>query len=391
MQRVFILILLSYIGLGLQAQCVSNTEWEQVIPSENLPEEVKIRDANNNLDLTSFHGKYYMAFRTAPSHFASKKTKLYILSSTDFTTWELEKEIYLESDLREPRFYQKDDRLFFMFFKGGTKMFKFEPQGIYNCYLDYQSDTWSDIKQVDIPLGYVPWRIIEHKEVFYLSTYDGINEYKIDVPSEFRLFSSTDGLIWETISTEPQITHERAIAEIELTFDEHDDIWGVARLEFDGSYIVHASKEDYSKFEFWHSPYKFDSPILFTHQGKHYLIARRNLDGPLVHKEGKHKHNLVRYSFKKKTTALYLLDTENKSIVHIKDFNSTGDCAFPGITKINDTDYFVLNYSSNIDKRKKPWITGQLGKTYIYKSKLTMEDCETFINSSTGQFVYPFE
>jgi hypothetical protein len=385
---VFLVALLT---INASAQCISNTDWERVIPSANLPEGLEIRNANNNLDLILHQGKYYMAFRTAPSHFASKKTKLYILSSSDFESWQFEKEIFLESDLREPRFYQKGDSLFFMFFKGGTKMFKFEPQGIYACYLNSQDNNWSEIQKINIPLGYVPWRIKEHKGVFYLSTYDGINEYKLEVPSEFRLFTSKDGLQWEALSEQPQIRHERAIAEIELTFDENDDMWGIARLEFDGSYLVHANKEDYSKFEYWYSPYKFDSPIFFTHEGNHYLIARRNIDGPLVHTEGKYKKNLVRYSFRKKTTALYLLDKEAKSLIHIKDFNSTGDCAFPGISSINENEFYMLNYSSNIEKRKKPWIVGQLGKTYIYKSKLKIEDCETFINSSTSRYVFQFE
>ncbi|MEZ4979906.1 MAG: hypothetical protein R2772_11515, partial [Chitinophagales bacterium] len=222
-------------------------------------------------------------------------------------------------------------------------------------------------------------------------TYDGINEYKLNVPSEFRLYKSIDGMNWAALSEEPQIKHDRAIAEIELSFDENDDIWGIARLEFDGSYLVHADNNDYSKFEYWYSPYKFDSPLFFKHNGKHYLIARRNLDGPLVHKEGKYKKNLVRYSLKKKTTALYLLDTKNKSLIHVKDFDSTGDCAFPGIAQINENEYYLLNYSSNIEKRKKVWVIGQLGKTFIYKSTLRIQDCETFINASTSQFVYPFK
>lgn len=388
---LYFILLLSFIPIEpLPAQCVGNSPWKQLVPSAKLPEGLKIRDANNNLDVIRFKDKYYIAFRTAPSHFASKKTQLHVLSSLDLKSWQHETSVYMASDLREPRFFIFQDELYFMYFKGGTKMFRFQPQGIFLTKLNENNKAWEEAQELDIPLGYVPWRIIPHQDKLYLSTYDGMNEYKLDVPAEFRLFVSEDAYTWQAISEEPQISHKRAIAEIEIIFDDQEDIWGVARLEFDGSYLVHASYPDYSTFEYWYNPHKFDSPLLFQHDDKIYLIARRNLDGPLVQKQGKHKKNLLHYSLTKKTTALYLLDPQTKSIIHIKDFTSTGDCAFPGISKINDKEYLVLNYSSNIKKREKIWLAGQLGKTYIYESVLHIDDCQTFINASTSQFVFEF-
>ena len=46
-----------------------------------IPKDVHLRKANNNLDIITYVDKYYLAFRTAPSHFASKKTRIYVLSS----------------------------------------------------------------------------------------------------------------------------------------------------------------------------------------------------------------------------------------------------------------------------------------------------------------------
>lgn len=366
---IYLLLTNSILG-----QAIENSEWQKIIPSNELPSNVKSQRANNNLDLAFFSGKYYLAFRTAPSHFASKKTKLYVLRTNNFNDWEFENEVFFGTDLREPRFYQRNDTLFMMFMKLGSKVTKFQPQGVFVSYLNTKTNKWSPVSEVKIPLGYVPWRIIHHKDIFYLSTYDGINEYDVNQPSEFRIFTSTDGLNWNKISDKPQIQHERAIAEIEFIFDDQEDIWGIARLEFDGSYIVHAKKGDYTNFEFWYSPHKFDSPLLFSHKGNIYLVARRNLKGPLVRKKGKHKSNLVKYSLTKKTTSIYLLDTQNKSIKLIKDFNATGDNAFPAISIKNNNEYYLLNYSSDINKRRKNWIIGQLGKTYIYKSILKINN-----------------
>lgn len=373
---LYLIIFLS-ISTTAVSQCITNTDWEQIIPAPNLPAEVKTRHSNNNLDVIEFEGRFYVGFRTAPNHFASKKTKLYVLSTTDFSNWQYETEVFKESDLREPRFFSRNDTLFFMFFNGGKKKFRFEPNGIYQMY--YTAGKWSADTEMDLPLGYVPWRIKPHNGLFYLSTYEGINEYKLEEPCETRFFTSHDGFNWKPLSEKPQIDHPRASAEAAFVFDDSGDLWGIARLEFDGSYIYHADNNDLATWETWYSPHKFDSPIMFTNQGRIFIIARRNLDGDgtFHRKEGKYKKNLLRYSLRKKTTALYQLDTENKALLHIKDFESTGDCAFPGIAQINDSTYYVLNYSSNIKKRKKAWLIGQLGKTFIYKTILTIPACDT--------------
>ena len=61
------------------------------------------------------------------------------------------------------------------------------------------------------------------------------------------------------------------------------------------------------------------------------------------------------------------------SWIHIKDFQSTGDTAFPALVENEDGSYWLMNYSSDINKKEKSWIKGQLGKTYIYMTKLTID------------------
>lgn len=59
---------------------------EELKTGDQLPEHLPLLDSMNNVDLIR-HGlpdgsqRYYLAFRTAPSHFASTETLLHVLSS----------------------------------------------------------------------------------------------------------------------------------------------------------------------------------------------------------------------------------------------------------------------------------------------------------------------
>jgi hypothetical protein len=385
-----VFLLLNIFSVNAYSQHIKNTPLQQLIPSSDLPKEVVTQNSNNNLDIIKFEERYYVAFRTGPTHFASKKTEMYIISSTDFKEWKFEKKIALSSDVREPRFYASEEKLFFMFFKGGKKKFKFEPQGIFRTSFD--GTQWEDIQEIKtIPLGFVPWRIKRYNGVFYLSSYEGINEYKLKEACELRLFVSANGIDWQAISQTPQIDHPRAIAEMAFAFNLAGDFWGVARLEFDGAYIINAKKDSLDKLEYWYSKYKFDSPLMFEHNSDFYLISRRNIKGVYAKNNKKYTGRLISYSFSRKTTALFKLDTLNKSLIHIKDFGTTGDCAFPSIQKVSENEYIVLDYSSNIKKKRKNWITGQLGKTYIYRTKLTFEHTKDALDVTESKGVFKFE
>jgi len=62
--------------------------------------------ANNNLDVLDHGGRRYLAWRTAPIHFASPRTYLHVVSSGDRgATWQPETTVDLGRDVREPRFF----------------------------------------------------------------------------------------------------------------------------------------------------------------------------------------------------------------------------------------------------------------------------------------------
>ena len=362
--------------LVIAAQNIHTIEWQQLVPSAHLPDSIDIQKSNANLDITYYKGKYYFAFRTAPYHFASTKTKFYILSSTDFEHWDYEHHVFLECDLREPRFVVYRDTLRFYFFQGGTATFKFEPKHLLTTYTIGNGE-WQGLQDVDLD-GYVLWRLKVRADTLYLSAYYGVDLYKSSHQADLRLFVSIDGERFEPISEAPQVSVSTA-EEGEFVFDNDGNLWGTVRLESKGALVIFADKDRLDQWETYYTRYKYDSALLFNHDNDIYLIARRNLDGEMAKnakwlpKKLRPKYNLLRYSLTAKTTALYKLDKATKKLIPLMDFPSTGDNAFPALVQKTPDSYILLNYSSDFTKGTRNWIRGQLGRTNIYWTELRIE------------------
>ena len=55
-----------------------------------MPPEIQSQVSHNNLDIVRFEGRLFLAFRTAPDHFAHPDTFLYVVSTTDEREWRYE-------------------------------------------------------------------------------------------------------------------------------------------------------------------------------------------------------------------------------------------------------------------------------------------------------------
>ncbi len=365
-----IFIFCLFIYSEFYGQKIYTDEWKQFAPSAKLPSNVHTRNSNNNVDLVRYKDKFYVAFRTAPTHFASKKTKIYIISSTDFQNWKYEADFFVGADMREPRFAIFHEQLHLYFFEGGKKMFRFEPKYIWATTL--RDTGWSDKMKTNLD-GFVDWRFRTQNDKLYLSAYYGFNLYNSGHHANLRLFTSEDGLNFMPLSEQPQVTTLGA-EEGEFIFDKEGNIWSTVRLEGSGSYLCFASKDSLGKWTKKFSKLKYDSALLLDQDDDIFLISRRHLKGDATQVEIPNKKerrkNLIRYSFSKKVTALFKINKEKMEIDHVMDFPSTGDTAYPAVARADDGSYYVLNYSSNINKRKKIWIGGQLGKTYLYQTQL---------------------
>lgn len=359
--KVYPLLFLLLSIINVKAQQLTETTTIIAYPNASLP----IQKANNNLDVVAFNNEYYLAFRTAPSHFASKKTRLVILKTTNLVDYTIDTNIGIGNDIREPRFCVKGDSLFLYFFEGGSKKFKFEPKKVW-AIVKTSSSAWTS--PIDQHLdGYVPWRVRNLNSTFYLSAYYGVNLYNKAHHSDLRLLTSENGLQWKPLSDSAQCQLDFA-EEGEFIADSKGELWGTIRFEGYGGALFHAEKNNWAHWAFYRTDYKYDSALLFNVGDDTYLIARRNLDGKANRFKSRNR-NLIRYSFTRKCTSLYKINKENKSIDLVLDFPSTGDNAYAGIVQTGTNEFAVFNYSSD-PKHPKNWIRGQLGKTNIYMHRL---------------------
>lgn len=350
---------------------------QRLVPGGGLPERVEVQNANNNLDVTFHGGRYFVAFRTAPSHFASREVRIYVLSSADRVSWDYETEFHLGSDPREPRFLVHENRLLLYFLQNGEAMLKFEPRQSYAC--EYAGrGRWTFPRPVYKP-GYVMWRFRSRGGIAYAGVYNGRRLYDAGrQPGEVRLLTSRDGYAWSPVSQEPQVTQAGAI-EPEFEFDEEGNLVAVVRLELTGgSLFCTASKEDLSRWQAAYSPHKYDSSMMFRRGSEFFVIARRNVAGVYDHapswlpEKARTAVNAVFYSLTRKRTCLYRADLEHTCLVPLFDFPSRGDTAFAGIAPVveDQNAYWVLNYSSPINGVDLPWLAGQLLPTCLYDTLL---------------------
>ncbi len=360
---------------------ISFTPLIKTIPSASLPKEVLCQKANNNLDVIIYKHRYYIAFRTAPSHFASRHTCLFVMSSEDAQKWTYETKISIGSDIREPRFLVFKHKLFLYYFEGGKNPLKFQPKKCWVCTVD--SGKW---KSTCIPelSNFIPWNVKLHNGKAYLSAYYGKGLYKLNHQAELRLFTTDDGFRWRPISKDPQCALKGA-EEGEFEFDKAGNLWATIRLEGGGALIAFADKDSLGNWHFTHTGNKYDSALLFAQGDEIYLISRINMDGeadkapqwlPLWFRQ---RYNLVRYSLTQKKTALFRLDRTAKRMVHLFDFPSTGDNAFPRIVAYSRNSFLLFNYSSDINRKPINWLRGQLGKTFIYKTELIFSNDEASV------------
>jgi hypothetical protein len=351
----------------------------RLLPGPGIPPEVKLQRSLNNVDICLHAGRYYVAFRTAPSHFASRKTHTYVISSADMQTWRLDWQVNLKSDMREPRLLSWQGKLRLYFFQGGTNAFRFQPRHV---YMAEQQDTGWKLSLVPGLDGFVPWRARVYDGQILLSAYWGVDIYNNKHQPNLRLFTSKDGLNFAPLTECPQNSRPGA-EEAEFNFDNRGNLWATIRFEGGGGGLAFGPRGNIGTWQTTYLKDKFDSALMFNHEGRLYLVARRNLDGAAdkwdsaasnAKPEKGHINNMFRYWVTRKVTAIWEVDTARKAFRHLLDLPSTGDCSFAGIAPNpqNPNHYWLVNYSSDIDKRPKNWIRGQLGRTYIYLFDLRM-------------------
>jgi len=256
--------------------------WE-VVPGEFMPPEVVPMDANNNLDIAMHDGRLYLAFRTAPTHFASDAVKMYVVSSTDETDWRFEGEFALGTDVREPQLFSWNGTLFLYFAVLGTNPAAFEPQGA--RYTTYNGPGDWEPLTVYPDDTFIPWRIkVLDGELQMVGYTGGGDVYNPDGEGTLDIYwlRSDDGITWEPKVGTDGIVQTGGGSETDYVILDDGSLVAVTRNEAGdatgfGSKICTAPADDLATWTCESDPRKYDSPLLFRRNGGVWLGARRHV------------------------------------------------------------------------------------------------------------------
>ena len=357
-----------------------------VIPGLDLPAELPTGASNNNVSIAWFEDRLFLGWRTAPTHFASADSRMHVMSSPDLgETWAFEATWALDADVREPLLVTKDDRLFFSFFEAGTNVAAFEPHAVWRTER-LGPARWTEVTEWG-ELGEVPWEVREHDGVAYMSSYFGTHyDFDADVSEvAVRFYRSDDAWNWEPVGADPEVYFGGA-SECAFEWDDDGTLWAVLRNEDGddsgfGSLLCSASG-DYGMWDCpdVSDPERYDSPRMFKHGGEIYLVARRDVGGPYDQSTNpdfsqRRWENLTAYSARPKRTALYRIDREASSVVHLVDLPSAGDTAFPSVVRLEEGRFLIANYTSPVDDPERTWLQGQGASdgTQIYLQELSFD------------------
>jgi hypothetical protein len=354
---------------------------EQVLvtPGPGMPVEAESMPSNNNLDVVEHGGRVFYAFRTAPDHFANEQTRLHVVSSVDQEHWDYETSFFRETDLREPRFLSLGDTLFLYFAVLGTDPFAFEPQG--TMVSVFEDGVWSDPAWMSDD-NLIPWRTRIMNGVATMIGYVGGDEiYGSDgYPSiEVKWMTSTDGLnwagntVWTGGGSETDFAFETSGRLVAVVRNEAGDAEGF------GSLICSAEPDSLLDWNCRHDPRKYDSPLVFSHDGEIWLIGRRNVTETghfdLGLSELNHDTQFLNYSAEywqaPKRCSLWRVDGDSLMVDHVLDLPSKGDTCFASILPVGEHAYDIYNYSSDPTGPDVSWFEGQRGHTNIYRQRLT--------------------
>jgi hypothetical protein len=354
-----------------------------VVPSPGLPSGLEVQRANNNLSIALHDGRLFLAFRTAPTHFASAEARLVVISSPDLgRTWAYETSFATGRDLREPFLLEVNGRLLLYYAELGDRIYAFDPLALWRSSR-CGPGSWTAPEKWGGPEE-IAWDFKVRGGRAWMTSYRG-KHYDMETPAiDIRFRTSTDGLDWKDVGTGP--VYRGGATEASFEFDRAGTLWAITRNEDGdatgfGSLVATAEPATPGTWRFpdRSNPSRFDSPRLFRHGQDIYLVARRDLGPPagtrFAGAPGVTRKLLVwaSYSLQPKRTALYRLDPTSRRFDLVLDLPSAGDTAFPSIVRLSADEFLVANYSSAFRHADRTWLWGQLNGTGIYFVRLRFE------------------
>ncbi|MCA9525298.1 MAG: hypothetical protein KC549_03245 [Myxococcales bacterium] len=381
------------LGCPVAGACLENPERPGfsppvvVAPSPDLPAEVVSQTAHNNLDVVLHDGRLFLALRTAPSHFASADTWLYVVSTTDQVAWRYEGGFHLGRDLREPRFLSINGELSLYFAVLGTDPLAFEPGGARVARYRGPGDWTPPVEAfADLP-GFIPWRIQRHGDEAWLIGYvggEGVYTAEVD-PLRVYWLKTRDGQAWAPVAPTGAQVLEGGVSETDFARLDDGTIIAVGRNEAGdadgfGSKICRGEAATPGVWRCVADPRKPDSPLVLTDGARVWLVGRRHVteDGHFdlgredLPPEQQWATYLAAYWSRPKRCALWSVDATRLAVTHVLDLPSAGDTCFASAVPLGDRQWLLYNYSSPFDRPDISWIQGQRGPTLIYQTTLAL-------------------
>jgi nitrogen fixation protein FixH len=346
----------------------SVSEPEFVVPGPGLP--VAPQAANNNVALARAGDRTFLAWRTAPSHFASPDTEMHVVSrAAGDPEWTHEATFALGTDVREPAFVLQDDTMALTFFEAGDDATAFEPRAVWRAERcaagDWAARAVSEGEKV-------PWDVKTRGGRPLRTAYSGDHYGDGDLALHFEE-TADGGVTWMPVGRDPVSEGGDSEAAFEIAAD--GTLWAVTRNEDGdatgrGSKVCSAPPEDWSAWtcSAESDPERYDSPELIRHGNDLYLLARRDVGGPYGEEEG-----MFAYSTRPKRSALYRLDTATARVVWVQDIPGVGDTAFVSAWRTGAHAWQFANYTSPLDEPDITWLEGQTNPagTQLYLAELT--------------------
>ena len=355
----------------------------RIVPGAGLPRQAVVEQANNNLDVVRHRdGRVYLAWRTAPSHFAGARTAINVVSSADEENWRFETRFSPGFDLREPRWLSFGEHLILYVSRLGSDPFAFEPQGV--SLTEQRPDgSWSALEPMG-PKGFIAWRVRMVGDRPLMIGYSGGGSiYNFDgAPMKVQLMTTDDGRRWVPAWGNAGVVLRGGGSETDFAFAPGGSLYAVTRNEAGdgdgfGSKLCHARPESLDRWVCRPDRKKYDSPLLFSHGGEVYVVARRNVTpsgdydvagGPRLLRAVR---NALDYIVTSKRCSLWRFDRLQNRLAFVLDLPSRGDTCFasmiPGATP---AEVVIYDYSSDILGPDLPWAAGQRRPTYIYRHVL---------------------
>lgn len=333
--------------------------------------------ANNNVDAIDVHGLRYLAWRSGPWHFASRRARIHVArSDDDGRTWVLEHTVSMDRDVREPRLFVFDDRVHLFFFTAGTDWRRFQPGRIHVAVRNGRR--WSTPTPVSGD-DHVIWRVRWLGGSPLMTVYRGAAQLSPSslVQPTVEVWTTGDGVRWyrRTDLDPPSATG----TETDIIGLNDGTLVGVTRKDGPHEYgsVVSVRRPEDRSWEVCAIPEKLDSPLLFDHDGEVLLIARRSLGfggrfdlGWRLGEPTRMRLYEGLYAATRKRTSLWLVNRDAPGVEHIVDLPGRGDTCFPALVPEGNGVFRLYNYTSPLSGPDRPWIAGLFGRTEIYEAEL---------------------